>query len=140
MRSMLTAFYARPLALYLALSFLALSSVAGPAEAMLLPAAPVAGPAAGPAAGRTADRERVQQALESRVLQQRLMDYGLSPEETAERIDALSDEQLHQLASNIDALQPGGDAVSTVLALALIAGLVVLIIFILQGRIAIERK
>jgi hypothetical protein len=82
----------------------------------------------------------VQKTLESKVLQQRLLDYGLTPEETAARINALSDEQLHQLAANIDALQPGGDVIGTLFALALIAGLVVLIIFILQGRIAIEKK
>lgn len=137
MRNIVSSFYAGPLALYLALSLIVLSSLAGPAEAMLLPAA---GQSAAPAGDRAADLGRVQQALESKVLQQRLMDYGLTPQETAARVETLSDEQLHQLAAHMDALQPGGDAVGTLFALVLIAGLVVLIIFLLEGRIAIERK
>ena len=137
MKNILTSFYAKPLALYLALAVLILASFAGPADAMLLPATP---DAAQPGDARAADLAKVRTALESRVLQQRLLDYGLSPEETATRINGLSDEQVHQLAANIDALQPGGDALGTLFALALIAGLVVLIIFLLQGRIAIEKK
>lgn len=137
MKNILTSFYAKPLALYLAFALFALAAIAGPAEAMLLPATPEAGQ---PASERAADLAKVRSALESRVLQQRLLDYGLTPEEAAARINGLSDDQLHQLAANIDALQPGGDAVGTLFALALIAALVVLIIFILQGKIAIEKK
>ena len=137
MKNIRSSFYARPLALYLAFALVALATIAGPAEAMLLTAAP--GPAQ-QSPERAADLARVQTALESRVLQQRLLDYGLTHEETAARINALSDEQLHQLAANIDALQPGGDVLGTLFALALIAGLVVLIIYLLQGKIAIERK
>jgi hypothetical protein len=137
MKNILTSFYARPLALYLALALLTLASFAGPAEAMLLPAAPEADQ---PGSVRAADLAKVQAVLESKVLQQRLLDYGLTPEEAAARINGLSDEQLHQLAANIDALQPGGDVLGTLFALALIAGLVVLIIFLMQGKIAIEKK
>ena len=140
MKHIRSSFYTKPLALYLALALIALSTIAGPAEAMLVPAAPSAGQSAAPAVDRAADLVRVQTALESKVLQQRLLDYGLTPEETAERISSLSNEQLHQLAANMDAVQPGGSVAGTLFALALIAGLVVVIIFILQGRIAIERK
>lgn len=140
MKNICASFYAKPLALYLVLALIALSTFAGPADAMLLTATPETAQPAAPAGDRTADLVLVQKTLESKVLQQRLLDYGLTPEETAARINALSDEQLHQLAANIDALQPGGDVIGTLFALALIAGLVVLIIFILQGRIAIEKK
>jgi hypothetical protein len=140
MQNILSSFFAKLVALYLALALIVLSAAAGTAEAMLLPAVPEAGQPAAPAGDRAADLARVQTVLESKVLQQRLMEYGLTPEETAARIDALSDEQLHQLAANLEALQPGGSVAGTLLALALIAGLVVVIIFLLQGRIAIERK
>jgi len=137
MKNILTSFYAKPIALYLAFALFTLAALSGPAEAMLLPATP---DASHQSPERAADLAKVRSALESRVLQQRLLDYGLTSEEAAARISGLSDEQLHQLAANIDALQPGGDAVGTLFALALIAGLVVLIIFILQGKIAIEKK
>ena len=132
MKRISTACYTRPIALYLAFALIVLSSLAGPAEAMLLPAQQ--------SAERTADLAAVQKTLELKLVQQRLLDYGLTPEETAARLGTLPDEQLHQLAANLDAVQAGGDVASTLFALVVIAALVVLIIFMLQGRIAIEKK
>ena len=60
-------------------------------------------------AGRAADMAKIQMAFESKILQQKLMDYGLSPEETMARVNKLSDEQIHQLATHTDSLQAGGD-------------------------------
>jgi hypothetical protein len=138
MKHMLSAFYTRPLVIYLVLALVAISTAAGPAEAMLLPASPDATTA--PAPGRAADLAKVQKVLESRELRQKLLDNGLSPEETEARISALSDEQLHRLASNLDSVQAGGDAVSFIFGLVVIALLVVLIIFLLEGRIEIRKK
>jgi len=142
MKHMLTAFYARPLASYLIAALLAISTLAGPAEAMLLPAAsnaPHAGQSA-PSLDRSADIAKIQKALETKELRQRLLDYGLTPDETTARIDKLSDEQLHRLASNLDSVQAGGDALSFLLGLAIIALLVILIIYLMEGRIEIKKK
>jgi hypothetical protein len=141
MKHMLTAFYARPLASYLIAALLAVSSLAGPAEAMLLPApseAPHAGQGA-PSPDRAADIAKIQKTLETKELQQRLLDHGLTAEETAARIDKLSDEQLHRLASNLDSVQAGGDPLGFVLGVVIIALLVVLIIYLLEGRIEIKK-
>ena len=140
MKHMLTACYARPLASYLIAALLAISTLAGPAEAMLLPA-PSDTPHAGQSAlssERAADIAKIQKVLETKELQQRLQDYGLTPEETAARIDKLSDEQLHRLASNLDSVQAGGDILGFVLGVVIIALLVVLIIYLLEGRIVIK--
>lgn len=136
MKYMLKAFYTRPLAIYLVLALIAISTAAGPAEAMLLPASPDA------ATGydRAADLAMVQKTLESKELRQKLMDHGLTPEETEARIAGLSDEQLHRLASNLDSVQAGGDALSFLLGLVLIALLVVLIIYLVEGRIEIRKR
>jgi hypothetical protein len=139
MKHLLTTFYTRPLIAYLILALLAISTAAGPAEAMLLPAPTDAAPGA-PANDRAADITTVQKTLESRELRQKLMDYGLTPEETEARIASLSDEQLHRLAANLDAVQAGGDSLSFLLGLVIIALLVVLIIYLLEGRIEIRRK
>ena len=143
MKHMVTACYARPLASYLIAALLVISTLAGPAEAMHIPAlseAPHAGQSA-PSPDRAADIAKIQKTLETKELRQRLVDYGLTPEETAARIDKLSDEQLHQLASNLDSVQAGGDSVlGVIFALAIIALLVVLIIYLLEGRIVIKSK
>jgi hypothetical protein len=142
MPRMLTSFYARPLSAYLVAALIAISSAAGPAEAMLLPASPNAAPQASRTgtAELAADLATVRKTLESAELRQRLMDYGLSPEATEARINSLSDEQLHRLASNMDSVQAGGDVLGALFALAIIAALVVLIIYILEGRIEIRNK
>jgi hypothetical protein len=139
MKHLLNSFYARPLAIYLVLALIIISSAAGPAEAMLLPAAPEASPST-TSPDRATDIAKVQKTLESKELRQKLQDYGLTPEETEARISSLSDEQLHRLASNLDAVQAGGDALSTLLFIVVVALLVVLIIYLLEGRIEIKRK
>ena len=139
MKNMLSSFYTRPLVIYLVLALVAISTAAGPAEAMLLPAASPGAPSA-PASDRAADLAKVQKVLESKELRQKLLDNGLSPEETEARINNLSDEQLHRLASNLDSVQAGGDAVGFIFGLVIIALLVVLIIFLLEGRIEIRKK
>ncbi len=140
MRSMLKAFYAKPLIIYLAVMLLSLSTLAGPAEAMFLPAGPHQNlSAANPvSAARTADLARIQTALESKIIQQKLMDYGLSPGETMARLNNLSDEQVHQLAAHTDAIEPGGDAVGLMVSVIILALLVVLLIFLVEGRIHIK--
>ena len=142
MKHMLTACYARPLASYLIAALLAISTLAGPVEAMHLPAPSDASDAGLSALSpeRTADIAKIQKTLETKELRQRLLDYGLTPDEIAARIDKLSDEQLHQLASNLDSVQAGGDALGFLLGLVIIALLVVLIIYLLEGRIEIKKR
>jgi cytochrome c553 len=140
MKSMLKAFYTKPLTIYLAAALLAISTFAGPAEAMFVPAAPhqnMTG-ATAVSAGRAADMAKIQTAFESKILQQKLMDYGLSPEETMARVNKLSDEQIHQLATHTDSLQAGGDPVGFLVGLVVLALLVVLLIYLIQGRVEIK--
>jgi hypothetical protein len=129
MKRILSAFYAKPLSIYLGAALIAVSAFAGPAEAMFLPAAPPAQTTA--VSGRSADLVKIQRALESKTLQQRLMDYGLAPEKTMAKINGLSDEQVHRLAANIDALQAGGrggiDNTTVIIILLLVLIIVILV-------------
>jgi hypothetical protein len=140
MKNMLHAFYARPLSVYLIVALLAISAFAGPAEAMFIPAASQGeNPSSSPdSSTRAADLIKIQTALESKIIRQKLMDYGLSPEETMARVNTLTDDQIHQLASQTDSLQAGGDAVGFVVGVVIVALLVVLLIFLVQGRIQIK--
>jgi len=141
MKSMLTTFYAKPLAIYLALALLAITTFAGPAEAMFVTSAPPQNEAAAPAASasREADLARIQVALESKIVQQKLMDYGLTPEETMARVNKLSNEQINQLATHTDSLQAGGsDPVDAIIGLVILAILVVLLVYLVKGRVEIK--
>jgi hypothetical protein len=140
MKTMLESFYARPLAVYLVVALIVMSSFAASAEAMFVPAAHSQDTAAVPHAAfdRAADLARVQAALESKVVSQKLMDYGLSPSETMARVHALSDQQLHELAAHTDSVQAGGDVVGFFVGVVIVALLVVVLVYLLQGRIVVK--
>jgi Family of unknown function (DUF6627) len=120
----------KALSLYLAAAVIVLSL---PAQgwAMLVPAEN--------AEVRSADLQRVQAVLESGAIRQRLMDYGLSSEEAVARINSLSDEQVHQLAANLDAVQAGGDVLSDVIVILLIVVLVIVILELTGHRVVMKR-
>ena len=83
---------------------------------------------AGQAETRAAGLAKVQTALESSMVEQRLLDYGLTPEEATKRLGTLSDEQIHQFAAHIDAVQAGGDVISDVIVILLIVVIVIAIL------------
>jgi hypothetical protein len=110
----------KTLSLYL---FFAMLLVSLPAQswAMFIPSSQAA-----PA--RQTDMIIIQRALESSVVKQRLMDYGLSSEEAMTQINKLSDKKIHQFAGNLDSLQAGADAVDAVIFLVLVAIIVVVVL------------
>ena len=88
---------------------------------------------------RMADLQKIQAVLELKVIPQRLEDLGLTPEEINTKLSALSDDQLHQLATTLDALIPAGDGLGIVIALLVIAILAVILIYLLNHRIIITK-
>ncbi len=93
--------------------------------AMLLPTE--SGPATTAAVQRLVDLQELQRHLESKMFAQRLADLGLSPGDVQARLQGLSDEQLHQVAQQLDGVQTGGELI---LILAII-GAVVLVLALL---------
>jgi len=75
---------------------------------------------------RAAEISRVQAFLERKVVQQKLVDYGVSPEEAMAKIRTMSDSDLHRLASLTDRVAAGADD-----ALGILIGLAILIILII---------
>jgi len=120
----------KALSLYLIIAVFALTL---PAQgwAMLVPA--------GQVASRSADQAKVQATLESSVIKQRLLDFGLTPEEISARIDKLSGDQLHQLASNLDAVHAGGDVLGDVVVILLIVLIIVAILELSGHRVIMKR-
>lgn len=80
---------------------------------------------------RDADLQQIQTQLESKLVAQRLSDVGLTPPEVQERLASLTDEQLHQVAQNLDGMQPGG---ALILILAIIGAVVVALAIIGLAR------
>jgi len=126
------AFFAKPLAIYLAAALIAASAFAGPAEAMYLSPGPGAAPDA-PSIDRKAEVAAIQKTLETEVIRQRLADLGLSSGEVLAKLGTLTDEQVHQLASRIDAVQAGGRGGIDAPTLIIILLLVVLILILVEN-------
>lgn len=96
-------------------------------------------PSGGQIGLRSQELAKVQALLESRIVQERLMDYGLTSDEALSKLSTLSDEQVHELASNLDAIQPGGDGLGGVIFLLLVAVVVVVVLKATGHEIVIKR-
>lgn len=120
----------RILSLYLVLAMLVLS-LPSQGWAMFMPSVPTA-----PA--RQTDMITIQKALESSVVKQRLMDYGITSEEVLSRINKLTDKEIHQFAGNLDSLQAGADGVDVLIFLVLVAIIVVVIIELTGHKVIVR--
>jgi len=69
--------------------------------------------------------------LDRSEVQQYLVAWGVSPEEAKARIDSLSDQEIENIASRMDQLPAGGDAIGTIVGAALVVFIVLLITDIL---------
>ena len=87
---------------------------------------------------RPSDLQKVQKVLESKMVRERLKQLGFHEEGVQKRLHQLTDEQIHQLALNLDELNVGGDAEVVIVAF-LVAILVVLIIYLLGYRVVLKR-
>ena len=78
------------------------------------------------AEARSEDLTKVQSFLENKIVVQKLVDYGVSPGEAKAKVEAMSAQDLHRLASLTDRAAAGTDD-----GLGLLIGLAVLIILII---------
>jgi hypothetical protein len=94
-------------------------------EAGFIPSAPISLPET----DRNIDLSKIQKVLETKMIKERLENLGFTQEEIKNRLEQLSDQQIHQLALKLDELKVGGDGLGVVIALLVI---VILVIVILQ--------
>jgi len=83
---------------------------------------------------READLQKIQKLLESKLIEHKLSQFGLTREEIEARLHQLDDEQIHQIASQIHTLEPGGNG-AEVLLILLLLGIAVFVILELTGVI-----
>ena len=82
---------------------------------------------------REVDELKVRRALENKIVAGRLMGHGLTSDEVSAKLNRMSDEQVHQMASLADKIPAGGDAgLGIVIALLVIVALVLLIVFLFK--------
>ena len=95
----------------------------------------------GSASDRASDIEKIQGVLEMKMVGERLRSLGFTEEEINKKLDQLSDNQLHELALQLDELKVGGDGAATaVIIILLLAILAALILYLSGHRIFVTKK
>ncbi|MCL1925869.1 MAG: PA2779 family protein [Syntrophorhabdaceae bacterium] len=84
------------------------------------------------------DLATIQKFLENKVVVQKLVDYGVSPEEAMAKVRGMSPQELHQLATLTDRAAEGTSAVGFLIGVAILIILVVVIIKLLDKEIIIR--
>ncbi len=73
---------------------------------------------------RDADIEKIQRALEGKVVKDRLEKLGFTTDEINTRLDKLSDQQIHQLANQLDDLRVGGQTEVIIVILVILLAVI----------------
>ena len=76
---------------------------------------------------RDQDMQVIKKALQNKLITQRLQDLGFSDQEIQDRLDQLSDQEVHNLATQIDSVSQGG-ILGVVIAVLVIVILVLVIL------------
>jgi hypothetical protein len=116
------------------LQFLVMAALpVGSSLAMLAPADETTTSSESVSGSRSADLRTLQSVLENKVVSQRLHDLGFTDEQINSKVNQLSDAQLHQVASQLNTLFPGGDdgVIWTIVGILLIVVLVIILAILL---------
>ncbi len=88
---------------------------------------------------RAADISKMQAFLEKKVVLQKLVDYGVSPEEAMAKVRSMSDKDLHRLASLTDRVAEGADdALGILIGLAILVILIIVIMKLMNKEIVVR--
>jgi hypothetical protein len=90
-------------------------------------------------AGHAEDLAKVQSFLENKIVLQKLVDYGVSPEEAMAKVRAMSAQDLHRLASLTDRAGAGSsDALGFLIGLAILIILVIVILKLMNKEVVVK--
>lgn len=134
MRSIRKAGWFLTVALMMAAWMGVLGSIRGEAVAGL-----IASHGDGGSVERAADLAKVQALLEQKVVLQKLVDYGVSPDEAMAKIRTMSDRDLHRLASLADRVAEGADSgIGILIGVAILIILIIVIMKLLNKEIIVR--
>jgi hypothetical protein len=77
---------------------------------------------------------KIQRALETEIVKEKLKAYGLTPDEINTKISDLTDEQIHMLAQASDNILAGADDGLGILIAILLIVLIVILVLKLSGK------
>lgn len=87
---------------------------------------------------RAQDLGSVQKLLERKIVTERLKAFGYDRQEIMDRLAQLSDQELHQVATQVNTLTVAGDGIGLVISLLVIIALVLVILRLADRQIVIK--
>ena len=89
---------------------------------------------------RSADLGKIQKFLEVKAISERLSQLGVTQDEIQKKLTQLNDQQIHQIALQLDDLRIGqGDAFALIIALLVITILVIVILKLTGHRVILTK-
>jgi len=83
---------------------------------------------------RSSDIDKIRKVLEMKMVRERLKNFGFTPDEIEKKLIQLDDQQIHQLALNLDELKVGGSDVWVwVLVILLLAAIGVIVYLVVTS-------
>ena len=91
------------------------------------------------AEARSQDLAKVQSFLENKIVLQKLVDYGVSPAEANAKVQAMSAQDLHRMASLTDRAGAGADdGIGVLIGLAILILLVIVILKLMHKEVIVR--
>jgi hypothetical protein len=87
---------------------------------------------------RTMEINKIQRALENRLVADKLAAHGLKADEINGKLSQMNDEQIHMLAQASDNVLAGGDGVGLLIGVLLVILLVIVILKLLNKEIVVR--
>ncbi len=84
------------------------------------------------------DMAKVEAFLESRIVIQKLADFGMSKEEATAKVNHLQNEDLHTLASIVHSAPAGGNGIGFIIGVAVLVVLFLIILKLLNKEVIIR--
>jgi len=92
-----------------------------------------------PSLERVQALDKIQKTIEAKLVRERLEKLGYTTAEVQARLERLSDQQLHELALNLDSLKvAGSDGLGIIVALLVIAILVVILLQVTGHKVIVK--
>jgi hypothetical protein len=89
---------------------------------------------------RVEDLQKIRQVLEMKAVSERLLQLGLASDEVQQRLASLSDQQIHQIALQLDDLRIGQtDALGVIIPLLVIVILVIVILKLTGHKVLVTK-
>lgn len=131
MKNIKACFISKPLIIYLSFAFFLIASIPQNSWAYFIEPQPLN-------FSREADIDKIQRVLESKIVSQRLAELGLSMDEINSRLNEMNNAEMHQFASQLESLMPGGDTIIAIMGLLVIVILVLVILQLTGHKVVVK--